>query len=147
MARALAAVTAAALVAVLAAGCFDVQSADLFLLTRTGQGGKLTMLVNDGGTIRCNGGKAKPISNTLLITARDLADNLAKDAQKKLTIPACRARSTTTGSACSRGRSPFPTGRSDPQGPESGRAVCRPGGPERVRAQRLSRGLRGVGGR
>ncbi len=86
MARALAAVTAAALVAVLAAGCFDVQSADLFLLTRTGQGGKLTMLVNDGGTIRCNGGKAKPISNTLLITARDLADNLAEDAQKKLTI-------------------------------------------------------------
>ena len=87
MARAVAAVTAAAVVAVLAAGCFDVQSADLFLLTRTGQGGKLTMLVNDGGTIRCNGGKAKPISNTLLITARDLADNLAEDAQKKLTIP------------------------------------------------------------
>ncbi len=87
MARALAAVTAAAVVAVLAAGCFDVQSADLFLLTRTGQGGKLTMLVSDGGTIRCNGGKAKPISNTLLITARDLADNLATDAQNKLTIP------------------------------------------------------------
>jgi len=87
MARAVAAVTAAAVVAVLAAGCFDVQSADLFLLTRTGQAGKLTMLVNDGGTIRCNGGKAKPISNTLLITARDLADNLADDAQNKLTIP------------------------------------------------------------
>jgi len=74
-------------VAVLIAGCFDVQSADLFLLTRTGQGKTLTMLVNDGGTIRCNGGKAKPISNTALITARDLSDNLATDAAGKLNIP------------------------------------------------------------
>ena len=85
--RALAGAVTAAAVAVLVAGCFDVQSADLFLLTRTGQGSKLTMLVNDGGTIRCNGGKAKPISNSSLITARDLSDNLATDAQNKLTIP------------------------------------------------------------
>ena len=35
-----------------------MQSPDLFLLTRTGQGATLTLLVNDGGTIRCNGGKA-----------------------------------------------------------------------------------------
>jgi hypothetical protein len=69
------------------AGCFDVRSPDLFVLTRTGQGSKLTLLVNDGGTIRCNGGKAKPVSDTTLIAARDLADNLANDAQDKLTIP------------------------------------------------------------
>jgi hypothetical protein len=74
-------------VAVLVAGCFDVQSADLFLLTRTGQGGKVTLLVNDGGTIRCNGAKAKPISNNGLITARDLSENLVTDAQSHLTIP------------------------------------------------------------
>ena len=74
-------------VAVLVAGCFDVQSADLFLLTRTGQGGKLTLLVNDGGTIRCNGAKAKAISNNGLITARDLSENLVTDAQNHLTIP------------------------------------------------------------
>jgi hypothetical protein len=78
---------AAVAVAVLTAGCFDVRSADLFLLTRTGQGSTLRLLVNDGGTIRCNGGKAKTVSNTTLITARDLADNLATDAQNKLTIP------------------------------------------------------------
>jgi hypothetical protein len=78
---------AAAAMAVLVSGCFDVQSADLFLLTRTGQGSTLTMLINDGGTIRCDGGKAKPLSNTALITARDLSDNLATDAQNKLTIP------------------------------------------------------------
>lgn len=69
------------------AGCFDVRSPDLFLLTRTGQGSTLTLLVNDGGTIRCNGHTAKPVSNTTLIAARDLADNLADDARRKLTIP------------------------------------------------------------
>jgi hypothetical protein len=69
------------------AGCFDVRSPDLFLLTRTGQGPKLTLLVNDGGTIRCDGAKAKPISNAALITARDLSDNLATDAQNGLKIP------------------------------------------------------------
>src|SRR6185437_7207846 len=79
MRRALAAaapvMAVAVVLAVGLAGCFDVQSADLFLLTRTGQGGKLTLLVNDGGTVRCDGAKAKPISNTSLIAARDLADN------------------------------------------------------------------------
>ena len=71
----------------LLAGCFDVQSPDLFLITRTGQGSTLTLLVNDAGTIRCDGAKTKPMSNSTLITARDLSDNLGTDAQDKLTIP------------------------------------------------------------
>jgi hypothetical protein len=87
MVRTLAIAVLAAAVAALLTGCFEVHSADLFLLTRTGQGSRLTMLVNDGGTIRCNGGKAKPISDSSLITARDLSDNLATDAQNNLTIP------------------------------------------------------------
>jgi hypothetical protein len=87
MRRAVAGAAGAAAAAVLLAGCFDVQSPDLFLLTRTGQGATLTLLLNDAGTVRCDGGKAKPVSNTTLITARDLADNLATDAQNKLTIP------------------------------------------------------------
>ena len=86
-ARGLGVVALAAVMAGLVAGCFDVQSPDLFLLTRTGQGGKLTLLVNDGGTIRCDGAKAKPISDNALVTARDLSDNLVTDAQSKLTIP------------------------------------------------------------
>jgi hypothetical protein len=85
--RVLAGGALAAALAILVAGCFDVQSPDLFLLTRTGQGPKLTLLVNDGGTIRCNGGTAKPISNTGLITARDLSENLVTDAENHLTIP------------------------------------------------------------
>ncbi|MDQ6607832.1 MAG: hypothetical protein M3Z06_14955 [Actinomycetota bacterium] len=71
----------------LAACGLDVRSADLFVLTRAGQGAKLTLLVSDGGTIRCNGAKAKRISDPLLIQARDLADDLDKDAKAKLKLP------------------------------------------------------------
>lgn len=71
------------------AGCgLNVQAPDLFLLTRTGPGGKLTELVNYAGTVSCNGGPAKPVPDPLLIQARDLADTLDADAQAKLRIPA-----------------------------------------------------------
>jgi hypothetical protein len=74
--------------ALMLAGCgLNIQSPDLFVLTRTGQGQRLTLLVNDSGTIRCNGGKAKPLADTLLIQARDLAGNLANDSRAKLRIP------------------------------------------------------------
>jgi hypothetical protein len=74
--------------ALLLAGCgLNIESADLFLLTRSGQGQQLTLLVNDSGTIRCDGSKAKPLSDTLLIQARDLAQNLDSDAKAKLRIP------------------------------------------------------------
>ncbi len=70
-------------------GCgFDVQLADLFLLTRTGQGTKLTLLVNDDGSVTCNGGKQKMLSSSMLITARDLAGNLGGDASHNLDLPA-----------------------------------------------------------
>jgi hypothetical protein len=71
------------------AGCgFGVQAPDDFLLTRTGQGAKLTLRVIDSGAISCNGSAQKPISSSLLISARVLADNLAKDARATLRIPA-----------------------------------------------------------
>jgi hypothetical protein len=72
--------------AVALAGCFDVQLPDLFLITRTGAGSKLTILVNDSGTISCNGAKAKPISDAQLIQARDLSQNLSDDGTANLTI-------------------------------------------------------------
>ena len=82
-------IAAAALATVavsLLAGCgFDVQSADLFQVTRIGQGQKLTLLVNDGGTIACNGGKPKSLPDPLLLQARDLATKLNSDAKAKLT--------------------------------------------------------------
>jgi hypothetical protein len=70
-------------------GCgLEVQAPDLFLLTRVGEGQRLTILVSDGGTIRCDSQKTKPLSDSLLITARDLADNLDNDAKAKLRIAA-----------------------------------------------------------
>jgi hypothetical protein len=78
---------AVAALAVALAGCgLDVQQPDLFLLTRTGQGSKLTLLPNDSGTIRCDGGKTRTLPDALLISARDLAQDLEKDAGRGLTI-------------------------------------------------------------
>jgi hypothetical protein len=77
------------------AGCFDVQAADLFQMTRQGPGGRLTFVVNDGGTIRCNGAKARSISNSNLITARDLADDLDTDARAHLHLPVPAGTVTT----------------------------------------------------
>jgi hypothetical protein len=74
--------------ALMLGGCgLNVQSADLFLLTRTGAGRQLTLLVSDGGTVRCNGGAAKPLPDRLLLQARDLASRLNTDAKKGLRIP------------------------------------------------------------
>ena len=83
----LAALCAAAGAAAIAGCGLNVQSPDLFTLSRTGQGKPLTLLVNDSGTIRCDGGKAKSLPDPLLLAARDLADDLNKDAQSKLQIP------------------------------------------------------------
>ena len=62
-------------------GCgLNVQSPDLFKVTRSGTGGRsLTLLVNDGGTISCDGGKAKPLPDPQLLKARDLANSLNQD--------------------------------------------------------------------
>jgi hypothetical protein len=69
----------------LLAGCgFDVQSADLFQVIRTGQGQKLSLVVNDSGTIACNGGKPKSLPDPLLLQARDLASSLNADANNKI---------------------------------------------------------------
>lgn len=77
-----------ALGAILLSGCgIDMTSADLFVLTRTGQGQTLTMLVNDGGTIRCNGGHTRALPNALLLRARDLASSLDKDVKAHMKFP------------------------------------------------------------
>jgi hypothetical protein len=83
------ALLACAAVAALVSGCgFDVASPDLFLLTRTGEGKPLGLLVNDAGTIRCDGGRARKLSDPLLLRARDIATSLAVDAKRNLRIPA-----------------------------------------------------------
>lgn len=89
MRPAAAVLAAAAVLGTVLAGCgLDVQSPDLFLLTRTGPGGRLTLEVSDGGAMRCNGGRARSVSSARLISARDLADSLAADAQRHFSLPA-----------------------------------------------------------
>jgi hypothetical protein len=78
---------AAILLGAAAAGCgLNVQAPDLFVLTRTGQGHTLTELFNYAGTVACNGGPAKELSDPLLLQARDLTTTLDADAKAKLRI-------------------------------------------------------------
>ncbi len=76
MTRGVAGVLAAACAAVLAS-CGG-PSADLYVVNRSGSipGARLTMLVGDGGTVRCNGGPQKEISSAQLIDARAIVDDL-----------------------------------------------------------------------
>ena len=75
------------LLTALAACGVEIQQPDLFLLKRVGEGKTLTMLVNDSGTISCNGEKSRMLPDPLLLQARDLAGTLDKDAQTKLNLP------------------------------------------------------------
>jgi hypothetical protein len=83
------ALLAGVLAVVALAGCgLNVQSPDLFLVTRAGAGGqRLTLLVNDGGTISCDGGKPRSLPDPRLLQARDLATSLNADVKAKLRFP------------------------------------------------------------
>lgn len=63
---------------------------DLFLLTRSGSlpGARLTLLVNDGGTVTCNGGAERQLPPRLLLDARRLVTDLMEEAHDDLTLPA-----------------------------------------------------------
>lgn len=78
----------AGLAATVISGCgFHVSSADLFVLQRSGQGPRLNLLVNDGGTVRCNRGSPRPLPDPLLLRARDIAGDLDKDVKGRLHLP------------------------------------------------------------
>jgi hypothetical protein len=73
--------------ALLAAGC-GAPAADLFVVHRSGadRNANLTMLVSDDGTVTCNGRKHEVPGDTLL-KARELARDLAKQAELNLALP------------------------------------------------------------
>jgi hypothetical protein len=81
-------VALAVTVGLVAAGC-GAAYPDVFLLTRSGSlpGARLTLLVNDGGTVRCNGGAERQLPARRLLDARRIAEDLAEDAQRDLTLP------------------------------------------------------------
>ena len=74
--------------ALLLAGCGSTP-ADLFVVHRTGSGqnARLTLLVQDDGYVICNGGKERAISNARLLDARQLARDLAPQAQLHVELP------------------------------------------------------------
>jgi len=84
--RRLAAVAALAVLA----GC-GTPSPDLFEVTRTGadRNANVRLLVSDGGTVTCNG-KEHPLDAKRLLAARQLARDLAPQAELGLELPSGR---------------------------------------------------------
>jgi hypothetical protein len=78
----------AALVAIMALGCGGVKPPDLFVVERSGPGGRLTLLVDEQGGLRCNGARAPALSDPQLIQARALQEELATPSGVHLSLPA-----------------------------------------------------------
>lgn len=89
MRRAPLALAVAAAGALALAGC-GADYPDLMVITRSGSlpAARLRLLVNDGGTVRCNGGDALQLPARDLLEARELARELAEEAHDELTLPA-----------------------------------------------------------
>ncbi len=76
----------AALIAVVAMGCAGVKPPDLFVVERSGAGGRLTLLVDEQGGLRCNGTRAATLSDPQLIQARALQEELVTPAGEHLVL-------------------------------------------------------------
>ena len=70
------------------AGCGQ-PSPDLFAVTRSGEGPNddLALVVNDGGTVRCDGGAPRPLGGDRLLRARELSRELTQAAELGLELP------------------------------------------------------------
>ena len=74
-------------------GCGEsVELPDLFVVTRTGGGEKLTVLINEGGAVRCyrnpaHPGPAHQLSDPQLIQARGVTEELQTPSAKHLSLP------------------------------------------------------------
>jgi len=75
--------------AALALGGCGADYPDLMVVTRSGSlpGARLTLLVNDGGTVSCNGGEAIQLPPRPLLDAREIARELVEEASEDLVLP------------------------------------------------------------
>lgn len=66
-----------------------IASPDLFIVQRSGSvaGASLTLVVNDGGTVRCDGGPPHAISDSQLVQARGIQEDLKEATSKHLSLP------------------------------------------------------------
>jgi len=71
-----------------------VSAADLFIVYRTGATprARLTLLVDEEGNVRCNGGRQLKLSDKQLVKARAIQEELQNEAASHLTL-APRAKS------------------------------------------------------
>jgi hypothetical protein len=89
--RALLCVLALLLCCAVADACgAGVIAADLFIVYRTGSSphARLTLLVNEEGSVRCNGGRTLKLSDKQLVKARAFQEELQVYAARHLKLPA-----------------------------------------------------------
>jgi hypothetical protein len=74
--------------ALLLGGC-GIKAPDLFLVTRSGRvaGAQLTLLVNEEGGVRCNGGPTRKLADAQLIEARTIQEDMRGPASRHLSLP------------------------------------------------------------
>jgi hypothetical protein len=81
------ALAGAALLVFAIAGCGEsVELPDLFVVRRTGGGAGLTLVVNEGGGVRCDGGPTRQLSDSQLVLARGLQEELESPSAKHLAL-------------------------------------------------------------
>jgi predicted metal-dependent peptidase len=71
-------------------GCGGIKAADLFVVERSGSvpGAGLTLLVDEEGNVRCNGGEELKLSDPQIIQARALQEELKEPAEAGMSLPA-----------------------------------------------------------
>jgi hypothetical protein len=79
---------AALVLAATGVGCGEsVELPDLFVVQRSGAGPKLTVLVNEGGAVHCDGGPTRQLNDAQIVHARALQEELQSPSAKHLTLP------------------------------------------------------------
>lgn len=78
--------------ALLAGGCGGVLSPDLFVVYRSGSApaAKLTVLVNEEGVVRCDGGAPHHLDDPQIIEARTIQEGLQGPASRRESFPAAK---------------------------------------------------------
>jgi hypothetical protein len=75
--------------ALLLGGCGGIKAPDLFIVQRSGTvaGAQLTLLVNEEGGVRCNGGPTRKLGDAQLIEARTIQEDMRDPASRHLSLP------------------------------------------------------------
>jgi len=72
------------------AGCGEsVELPDLFVVQRSSAAprARLTLVVNEGGAVHCNGGPVRQLNDSKLVLARGLQEELQSVSAKRLALP------------------------------------------------------------